>query len=325
MSTSVDNHIRNLSHQPTNKQGQAKIAASQRLVGKSAVRADVIVSAAGTGKQVIESPTPVERLSLPRPLEATKMYQGGSDDDENLLALIGGILLLQAQSDSNTWRTMWKMATMSMQMQIELAPLAGKAIQTQFLAQSTATLVESQLSYANGQAIGFGAFGALGHTGYEKGSDAYKKYQAQKAVEYGNETNVNANSPSALPAEEKSPWDFGKAWDWVADKAPTVGKWAYETVDEGADKAHEASGVTKIMVDTTSAIGHAQQQSFQGMQGQAASISQSSQVFASFYGQNFSKMDELRQSAGQNLMSAMNLLQQATNTISQSAVSMFRG
>ncbi len=333
MSTSVDNQTRQMTdHYSTaqaTKRGQAEIAQSHRVVGKPAIDTDVVVPAASACKQALN----LARLStdgqpsLPRPSGASKIYQGASQGDESLLALMGAILLLQGKKDSNFWSDMWKMATMSMRMQTELAPLAGKAVQAQFTAQSIATLTDSELKSANGMTIGMGAGGSLAKEAYTAYTEP-KSASKDPAIEYGEENPDEANSLSTREnqtLEKNDSWDFGKAWECTKSKAALAGKWAYDTVDGASDAAKKASGFTKIIVDVTDAKFHDQQQSFQGIQRMAASTGQSIQVFSGFFGQNFSKMEEFRQGCGQNLTSAMNLLQQATNSISQSATSMFRG
>ena len=331
MSTSVDHQTRHITDHysaTTAKRGQAEIAQSHRAVGKPALDIDVVVPAAFVGKEAASSLSTDGQPSLPRPVAASKVYQGASSSDESLLALMGTILLLQAKKDSNFWSTMWKMATMSMQMQVELAPLAGKAIQAQFTAQSTATLTESERNNSNGMTIGMGAGGTIAKEAYSAYTEP-KSVPKAPAVEYDPENSPDANPLSAQenPVLETtdSTWDFGKMWECTKSTATLIGKGAYDTVDGASEMAKKTSAFTKIMVDLTDAKFHDQQQSFQNIQRMAAATAQSTQVFANFFGQNFSKMEEFRQGCGQNLTSAMNILQQATNSISQSATSMFRG
>lgn len=338
MSSSVDNQTRHTNDNYSTVQtqrGQAEIAQSHRVIGKPVIDTDVVVPAASVGKQEPSLTLGRDRQPiLPIPVQASKIYQGASSSDESLIALMGSILLLQGQKDSNYWSNMWKMATMSMQMQVELAPLAGMAVKAQFTAQSNVTLTESDRNSKNGWTIGMGAGGAVAKEAY----DVYNKAKSgptDPAVEYGKDPeDGNAPKPdeaSTLSAKENQAlekndsWDFGKAWECTKSYATKLGRGAYDTVDGGSDAAKKASGFTRIMVDLTDSKCHDQQQAMQGIQRMAASTSQSTQVFASFFGQNFSKMEELRQGYGQNLTSAMNILQQAANTISQSATSMFRG
>ena len=309
------------------KRGQAEIAQAHRVVGKQVLDTDVIVSAACPTQAASPRLAIEGQPCLPRPAEASKIYQGASENDESLLALMGTILLLQGTKDSNFWSDMWKMATISMHMQVELAPLAGKAIQAQFTAQSTATLTEAERNDTNGKTIGMGA-------GFALVKGAYSAYKEPKsvpkaaAVEYKAENTPDTKPPAAqenLAVETNESWDFGKMWECTKSTAELIGKGAYDTVDEATDLAKQATGFTKIMVDLTDAKFHDQQQSFQNIQRMAATTAQSTQVFANFFGQNFSKMEEFRQGCGQNLQSAMNLLQQATNSIAQATTSMFRG
>lgn len=117
-----------------------------------------------------------------------------------------------------------------------------------------------------------------------------------------------------------------KKWkDIIMDKMGKVTKRAGPILKTGFDRYQQAfyatQGFNSLFVDAHYKTIEATQQ---GLQGQAQALSKEGEMVAQFYGQSFSRLDELARGAQANLDYAMKILESAASTITQTVTSMFR-
>lgn len=94
-------------------------------------------------------------------------------------------------------------------------------------------------------------------------------------------------------------------------------------------KVAQAGQTMQMLAHGSTSIVESQYQSKQAEkqqeEGQAQALNKESEQYAQFYGQSFSRSEDLRQGGQQNIDYAMNILKSAVDTITQTVTSMFRG
>lgn len=332
------------------KQGQAQIAQGNRSVGQAVVIKDVILPAAPDGKQTAataaKNPGSPGKAQLPYPGYNSKVFGGTGEQEQGLIAIMGAVLALQAKTNSNFWSTLWQQASQSMEMQVEFAPIVGAAIQSQYNAQSAATSAQATQSETDAF-ISFGMFGTsmlmAGYMEYSEPGENTTPTDESPANE--NETDepggTNPESPESLSGEaeqvdsnadkvitdedESFRSRASKTFNWAKGKLQAGQKTVTSFLGKGLQTTQMFSMLSQASTGMNDAKYQSRQAAQQGLEGQAAATSQEAQMYSQFYGQDFSRMEDLRQGSGQNLDYAMNILLQASNSITQTDTSMFRG
>jgi|GEM_PF-4030911 len=322
------------------KKGEGKVAAQNRSQQQLL---DLIV-AAETGKPVQQTPGggPAAKPQLPNPDSNSQIFGGGDDQDQGLISIIGQVLALQAKTNSNFWSSLWKQASQSMEMQVNFAPVVGAAIKAQYQAQSDATAAQAEQSSTDAW-INIGMFAFAGfNAGMQEVETPDSEINNAKDVAAVDKT-AEANAPSAEQAiqatqeelnvaddvmngETDSWWpNCEKTWE-KAKSLMSRGKNIYTSFSA---KLAQNSQMTQVLAQASTGWNDAKYQgriaAQQVIQGQNEAVSQEAQMYSQFYGQDYTRMEDLRQGSGQNLDYAMNMLQQASNTITQTVTSMFRG
>lgn len=350
MSTPVDNQTWQLNNlmghsvgkaQITQKRGQAQIAQSQRVAGKQNSNIDSVRAAPADQ----ESPPILTKIfgpegqpRIPNPSSQSKIYEGASEPEKNLIALIGIIMSIQAKKDSNFWSNLWKFSTLNMQMQTQLAPLAGGAILAQFNAQKEATLAKHAMSQSDG-VIHFGSFGlGLVSTGVDEYQNGGKQSPTDPASENEDETKlvdpdtlpidaVSKSSADQVLNQKNESWQAqaSKTWDHIKGKLAGAQQRINGFLNKAPQYTEQMGRASVGMIGLNDAKYKCQEEAFNGIATEAASTSRAANTYSQFYDKNFNLLKDLREGSGQNLNYAMNLLLQASNSITHSAVSMFQG
>lgn len=299
-----------------------------------------------------EATTTSLKAQLPAP---TKGFSGLTGDDGEtqgqtmgLLAIIGEVMALQAKSNSNFWKTQWQQASQSMMMQVKFAPIIGNAVKAQYQAQADATKAQADESKWNGIIFAGSFVMCVGGAGIAVGKEAMDATNSVAEDELGNAENEGEaaagagdlnNAGDDLEAEnadnqvqqgqveEQVNNENASRWKntlkWLKDGASKGGKrfseWMGKSV-QGAQLAQMQAQASTNLVSNKYQNIQAQQQ---GIQGQQASLDKMSEQYAQFYGQNFSRNEDLRNSAQQNIDTAMNTLSQAANAITSTVTQMF--
>jgi hypothetical protein len=340
------------------KKGEAHIAESNRATGLLALMEDVVVSAKREPGQAWATTTSSttniadNQLQLPSPCETTEVFGDKTDEDNmGLIAILGKVLALQAKSNANFWSSLWTQASQSMTMQVQFAPIVGSAIEQQYQAQSAGTT--AQASQAQNDAwINFAMFGGAIITAGILPEPEPEAENADRATEFQTEnpsentlesdaTGTDATGASTGADTQSVVTDEQNADDLLnnqdarrrasATKESALGKGAeiFKKFATFLGKSLQAiqlwgmlsQGATQLNASNFQTI-VAQKQLAEGAN---AATSQLAQMYSQFFNQDFSRMEDLRQGAGQNLEYAMNILQQAANSITQTVTSMFRG
>ncbi len=321
----------------TQKKGQAQIAVSNRAVGSEVAVLDSILSAIEGGKQATAANNlgSAGKPQLPYPGYNSSIFDGAGEQETGLISIIGAVLALQAKSNSNFWQTLWKQAGDSMQIQVDFAPIVGDAIKGQYLQQSKATMAQADQAF-NDAFISLGMFALTAVTaGAMEYSDALEdvgptddgtefemeeiSQPKQEPTELDNDAaEVTNNSETNQSRLEKELGNF-------KGKAMPALKAAVSFMQRGLLVSQLTGMISQFGTGMNGSQYMKIQAAAQKLEGEKAAASQEGQMYSQFYSQDFSRMEELRQGSSQNIDNAMNILQQAANTITQTTTSMFRG
>jgi hypothetical protein len=284
-------------------------------------------------------------IKIPRP--TALVYAGSEPEERNLLALVGEVMTLQAKRNSDFWSDLWKMASLNMEKQVELAPLASAATSLQYEAQSKATSAQQAQSSANGSAYLMGAGGALVKNIYDeyKQESGTNPSPSDPAVEHENETeratqDEQARAQAALdPTQRTREEGLNEAADQSLQQGQPLGmrtgvyakgkteaffKKFRSWLKSSITKVEQAAGFARLVVGMNDARGQNEQVTYKGLSDQAASTSRIIQAYAQGCGKGVGWMDDFKRGGGQNLSHAMNLLQQAANSLTHTLKAMFR-
>ena len=345
--------------QKGDKKGEALIAQANRAKSLKQLEKDVIlVSEVETGQA--PTPTTGAKPRLPTPGFNWKAFEGSEENQPGLIAIMGAVLALQAKTNSTFWSLVWNQATTSMMTQVKFAPIIGDAIKAQYNAQSLATQAQADQSWWDG-AINLGGFAMAmvgGFISQWKAEDPIDEIDDAKPKIVQDEIDDPlGNSPETEQLQEvnENNEPIDENGDVIEENQEQNIDKNIQKTDSNLERAKQTlakvgSGAKKTMKFLTGFLGKGMQHAmgmqmltqgitgffidskyqskisiFQGEQGQADALSQEAQSYAQFYGQDYQRMEELRQGSGQQIDSAMNILQQAANTITQTVTSMFRG
>ena len=320
----------------TQKKGQAQIAAGNRAVGSEELVLDAVLPTLADG-QVKDRINNLGSKGNPRlfsPAYNSSVFDGADEQETGLISIIGNVLALQAKSNSNFWQTLWKQAGESMRIQVGFAPIIREAIENQYLNQSQATKAQANQSETDAW-ISLGMFALTAGTAkvmecQETAEDIGPK---DKAIETQKETDPLKSTETQLDRDAETvmndtntnkPSIKRDAPHCAAKSKPALKK-ALSLLKRGLEVAQLTDMISKFSTGLNDSKYQQTQSDCQLQEGKQAAASQEGQMYSQFYGQDFSRMEELRQGSSQNIDTAMNILQQAANTITQTSTSMFRG
>jgi hypothetical protein len=337
------------------KRGETLVAQQNSSTGASLVTAlqrldkDVILSSEGQGKNVaMPDEQNTNKPILPQPPMTWKALQDADTRDPGLISIIGAVLCLQAKSNSNFWSNLWKQASASMLMEVKFAPIIGEAIVSAYQSQSLATKAQSDQARADG-ILNLSMFGIsmvsgllmeLREPSIESPNDPTKGFKNET-----NEKELPKTTPSSLSTLEREETELDSQTDKIInDTEKSYKNRAMKTLSHHSGKLDKvknflsgwltqgsktaqtfgmlSQGIQGFFIDSKYT---ADQAAFQAQEGQAQAVSKEAEQYAQYYGQDFSRSEDLRQGSSQNIDYAMNILQQAANSITQTVTSMFRG
>lgn len=294
---------------------------------------------------------------LPQPQFNWNAFQGIGGDQEGLIAIMGKVLALQAKTNSRFWSSLWKQASESMMIQVKMAPIMALAIKTAYQNQAAATKCQANQAFEDGMASMFSFLGAVvmgsigefndENTPFKQGAGdvTMEDEGATQDVEDEEGTELDDlsadNAPSRTVDREMENADeiinksgdetsfgdramklWGKAKPALGKTQKTVANLLYKTQQSAALMTMFSQGITGLLVDSKY---QSQKSTYEGLEGQAQALSKEVEQYAQYYGQDFSRTEDLRQGSSQNIDYAMNVLKGAADSITQSVTSMFRG
>ncbi len=333
------------------QKGQGAISAGNRVVNLQHLEKDIILPSDGQSRQdaliAAKDPAAASKPPLPYPGFNSKAFQGTGDDHQmGLIAIIGAVLALQAKTNSNFWSTLWQQASQSMQMQVSFAPIVGSAIKSQYQAQSDATLEQSAMQRTDGiiNLCMFGGAMVMGAVAEfqdpaevtnpeDPAAEFEEEENAPSAAEDAAEENpvteeqqLDRDTDQVLNDENKANESRGsKAGQFVKSRMGVGQARLSAYLGRGMQMMQGAQMLSSGSTALNDSTHQAQIAVYQAQEGQCAAVSQEGQIYSQFYGQDFSRNEDLRQGSGQMIDYAMNILQQAANSITQTVTSMFRG
>lgn len=333
-----------------NKKEDKRLTQARRATNVKELEKDAIVSKSGKDVQTTKSVQIAKKPTLTKSTCDWAGFQKTDEDTPGLIAIIGKVLALQARTNSTFWSTLWKQASESMMMEVKFAPIIGAAIKAQYTAQAAETQARADQSLADGTTNFFMFVGSIGMGFALSGEEPPEPSSNDPASEYGDEgvganeqnniedgmgeneldnaENTNNNEMDKTTNNEESSFSrrAKKVGKWMWGKAGKVKTKLTATFGKGMLAAQLtgqlSQGITGWFIDAPSQAKQAVQQ---GIQGQQAALSKESEQYAQFYGQSFSRSEDLRQGSGQNIDYAMNILKSAADSITQTVTSMFRG
>jgi hypothetical protein len=267
-------------------------------------------------------------------------FEGGNEGGNKgkqmgLISIIGAVLCLQAKMNSNFWSTAWKQASESMMMQVKFAPVIGDAIKGSYDAQSQATRAQADQSLWEG-VINIGMFvatmGVASYMELKEPTETIPKDPAKVLQEAGEPLgNAAANDAENLELEQLGQQQqdgLGKAGK-IADAVKNKGNEGQKRFTSLMAQAAQQAQVFSFAEKGASALNANKYQTLQadaqGREGQLQALSNMAEQYAQFYGQDFSRTEDLRQGAGQEIGNILRMLNDAANMITQTTNSMFRG
>lgn len=276
---------------------------------------------------------------LPSPTKNWSGLTNGEENEPGLIAIMGQVLALQAKTNSNFWSTLWKQASQSMELEVKFAPVIGNAMRSQFGAEATATRIQAEQSKQEGM-INISTFCmGVAMAGYMEYKDPNEPTSEDDDKEFGLEKKAPAKNIAS--ETDKSISNIDKEIDDETTSSRQRFKKGWNKVKTGMTKGQKRftgfllkSAQTSTMMSSasqgfTSYFVSAPLQNkkaiYEGLQGQYAAVSKEAEQYAQFYGQSFSRTEDLRQGSSQNIDYAMNILKSAADALTQTVTSMFRG
>lgn len=299
---------------------------------------------------------------LPSPKNNWNGWLNEDADQPGLISILGTVLALQAKTNSNFWSTLWQQASQSMMMEVKFAPIIGNAINGAYQAQSAATANQADQSWQEGVSSMITFALSVGVSTYADVKDPENPLNQDKDdIDNVDETakNPSANTPSSLANDEDIEMDDldeesktaqqqnantqqkaeadetreekfserGKRYLNNTKSAWELGQKRFVSIlGRGMQTAQmfmmASDGITKFFITSPH---QAKQALYQSQEGGLQAISKEAEQYAQFYGQDFSREEDLRQGAGQNIDYGMNILKSSADNITQTVNSMFRG
>lgn len=302
---------------------QERTTALHRAKGK-----DVVAPATVNEKATASKAKTQPKLPIP-----TKGGKGNPFDESggpSIQAIIGEVLILQAKDQSDFWSIVWKQASQAQEEFIKFAPLIARQTKATWDAQAAMSMNESSSAFYNGisdalaagLAIGMGAFmpeeEAAAGDGEAVGANNIAK-DAEEAVANDVEQGGNALKEESQGAFSKVK-KFGQA-AWKSLGKKNLSKKLMKAMSY-AQGMQVMSGASKGFIDSKykALIAECQKQA-----GQSDSVAKESEQFAQYWSQLFSRQEDLRGAAQQNLDYGMNVFKSISDTTTQTILSMFRG
>lgn len=331
----------------TQSQNQRKIAEAQPSAKKQAIVKDVVSPAqASKNKSPSKGSNSSQTPSLPGP--SRNWGEGPNDQQTGLIAIIGAVMALQARTQSRFWSTMFNTSFKSMMMQVKFAPIIAQAIKQSAEDNANATKAEATKELWTGiTSLGMFAL-TVGAAGFmDMPDDTPKETNTNVPSEKMNTETEEKSEDEALGAKAK-PTDqqeqLTKTEQEVSKSINNSGKFAdrakrmFEMIKKSGStqkmgkflaKVAHFSNVTQMMsAGTTQMIGWSydtKKAAFQKSAGIQDALSKECEQYAQFYGTANSRETDLGSQAGQNIDYIMNILKSASDTITQTVTSMFRG
>jgi hypothetical protein len=332
--------------QVSQKQGEARVAeensSTVTVESLQKFEKDVLVpSNADKGNGILDAESSggaPSKAPLPSPKQNWSAFQGSGAGEPGLISIIGTVLALQSKTNSNFWSTLWQQASKSMMMEVQFAPIIGNAIRAQYDAEAAATKSQADQAAQEG-IISMVMFGtAVLMAGYMEWNDEASPGNKGEDVESEVETKAKMNGATQteqtdletnklINNQDESNLDrLKRYWNNFQSKFSKGQARFTSLLGKGIQTTTMMSmasdGITKYFVTSKH---QAEQAMYQAQQGGCQALSQEAQQYSQFYGQDFSREEDLRQGTSQNIDYAMNILKSAADSITQTVTSMFRG
>lgn len=268
--------------------------------------------------------------SLPKP-SASGFSE--ASDQMSLIAIIAKVLILQSKMSSLYWKNLYMQASQNMKAEVEFAPVIGAATKANWDAQARATAAEAEQSKQDG-IISLCMFGATVITTGMQEFKSWKDEPDTAAVKYTKESPIS---------EEEEGTELETADEMTNSEKQTFGSNAKKDVGqaksklpslmrrlaEALSKAQGAAMMWGMLGQGITGLVNSQQlvkkEKAQGDAGVADALAKMCEQYAQYYGQAFSRTEDLRQGAQQAIDYAMNILKSAADNLTQAVVGMFRG
>ncbi len=282
---------------------------------------------------------PASKASLPSPeseWEADQKALGTSgSSNTSIVALLGTVLALQAKCNSNYWSTMWQQATSSMQLSISMAPVIAQNVIANWNHQADMTDQEASMAKQDGMF-------ALGSAGVSFAMGCYGAFTAEEdTAANAGATKTTEGSDVAESAASNAKGELNENLDENTKSWTSKVKRGLKAMKNGSGKATKglfkalektagfgqfsmaaSNGMAQYFVDSPAKTQIALSQRAAGAADAASKIGEQ---YSQYYNQSFSRTEDLRQGAQQNINYAMEVLKSASDSVTQVSISMFRG
>ncbi|MFN0064793.1 MAG: hypothetical protein ACKVOH_01000 [Chlamydiales bacterium] len=356
--TREENHARSLE---TAKKESIKKSTFQQAIRTTAFRqgqlvGDTVLPAVTDGMQGLFASgkkSDIGKPPMPSPLGSFSNGQSSDDFNKNMsiVAIIAAVLILQAKSNSQVWQTLWKASGEMMDMTLNMAQVSADNTKNQWQAQANATRQQADQAKEDG-IVNLCMFGASMVMG------AFDPTPAEEPKGPG-ETLGKDGLAEPKPAEGRGGEEGAGTGSLEGDEAPTRAEadltrdetqsqegGARQTAKQGKSALRRGTEFLqkKVMSRLSSGMKYAQGMSmasqaicglaidnpklsakagYEQQAGQYQSAAEIAKGFGEYYNQSFSRTEEVRQGANQNLEYAMQVLKSASDAATQASNSLF--
>lgn len=323
-----------------------KSKAQGRVRQNSALKQDSILPSAPSDDMTKNTRSLLQKPPMEKPSRtfgsgapATNSSSDDQDADNiSVIALLARVLCLQAKSNTAVWQVLFKQSGEYQQMSLQMAQAQANSTQSQWEEQSQATKAQADMSKEDGKIdLSFFAFSCVaGALDPAAGEGAGEEESADETL--GRDQTQAAERAAAGQSEQAAEQGASQA----AQNAENSAASGLKKVGRGFLKA--SKGFLKIMGKLGGGIKYAQffQMASQGIKGLwidgpklaekaahegaagvAAATAQVAQGYSEYNNQSFSRTEEIRQGAGQNVEYAMNVYKSASDSITQAVSAMY--
>lgn len=266
--------------------------------------------------------------------------KGEREDNLSIIAILAQVLVLQAKTNSQVWKVLWKQSGEYMNMSLNMAQTQATATKFQAEQQSQATKAQADMSKQDG-IVDLTFFGLSVGAGFLD-PEAGGAKEADKPIEPGDEGQTMGRMDPQAAGSDALQDAVNDEMKNVGEQAEKSGATALKKLASWAKKGSNvlrdgmkylrggiqyaqlfqmAGGAIKgLTIDGPQLSKKAEHEQKAGQFGATAQIAQG---YSEYSSQSFSRTEEVRQGSNQNLEYAMNVYKSASDAVTQAISSMF--
>lgn len=298
---------------------------------KLGIKTKDIILPAAPNEELYSSKAPKKALQAPASdLASPQDGDLGTGEGTSVIALIGTVLALQAKINSNYWSTLWKQASDSMALSVEIAPILAQNVKDNWDSQAAATREEGSIARGAGIASVTAGTAAIAMGGWQAVSSIREEMAEVNAAKTPLEGETSPQATEAVQNLKENDQNLSGKLTRSGKAGIGIGKAVMKGLGKGLEKTLTtaqasvafANGMNQLTVE---APGKKKIAKHQEAAGAADAQAKMNEQYTSYYDKDFSRTNEMNQGTSQNIDYAMNILKSLSDSLTQVVVSMFRG